>query len=61
LIEGLIEVLAERREDFFVFGACLVLAATGFGCLGFAATLPQDLRFGFFASLRVIFGMIVYT
>jgi hypothetical protein len=37
------------------------LAATDFGCLGFAATLPQDLRFGFFNALRVIFGMVVYT
>jgi hypothetical protein len=57
--------LVERRAGFFAFGACPDLAATDFGCLGFAATVPQDfdfdLRFGFFAELRVIFGMIVYT
>jgi hypothetical protein len=63
--------LVERRAVFFAFGACPDLAATDFGCRGFAATLPQDFDFdfdfgfgfgfGFFPALRVIFGMIVYT
>ena len=43
------------------FGASPDLAATDFGCLGFAVTLPQDFGFGFFEGLWVIFGMIVYT
>jgi hypothetical protein len=53
--------LIERLAGFFAFGAWPDLAATDFGCLGFAATLPRDFGIGFFEGLRVIFAMIVYT
>jgi hypothetical protein len=67
----LIEVLVEAFADFFSLGACPDFAARDFAdsvCLGFAATLPQAVKvlflaagFGFFAGLRVLFGIIVYT
>jgi hypothetical protein len=67
----LIDVLVEAFGDFFGLGLRPNFAATDFAdsvCLGFAATLPQAARvlfsaagFGFFAGLRMIFGMIVYT
>jgi hypothetical protein len=50
-----------RKGGFFGFDGCRDLAAADFGCLGFAATLPQDLWVGFRIGLWVIFGMIVYT
>jgi hypothetical protein len=50
-----------RKGGFFGFAARRDPAAAGFGCLGFAATLPQDLWVGFLIGLRMIFGMIVYT
>jgi hypothetical protein len=63
--------LRETLADFFAAGACPDFAATNFTdffCLGFAATLPQAVKvlflaagFGFFAGLRMIFGMIMYT